>query len=126
MLFTNRLLEAGKKSIDLPSISPNVLETLDNCVYSGEINIYQENVEELMIAAVMLKLDDAVSKCCTEFLKSELDSTNAVGLIRFADMHNFTVLHKLSKDFIYGNFIQICEDELGDLSKDQFIKFLQQ
>lgn len=40
-------------------------------------------------------------------------------------MHNFTVLHKLSKDFIYGNFVQICEeDELGDLSKEQFIKFL--
>lgn len=40
-------------------------------------------------------------------------------------MHNFTVLHKLSEDFIYGNFVQICEeDELGDLSKDQFIKFL--
>jgi len=40
-------------------------------------------------------------------------------------MHNFTVLHKLSKDFIYGNFVQICEeDELGDLSKDQFMKFL--
>lgn len=40
-------------------------------------------------------------------------------------MHNFTVLHKLSEDFIYGNFVQICEeDELGDLSKEQFIKFL--
>jgi len=40
-------------------------------------------------------------------------------------MHNFTVLHKLAKDFIYGNFVQICEeDELGDLSKDQFINFL--
>lgn len=40
-------------------------------------------------------------------------------------MHNFTVLHKLTKDFIYGNFVQICEeDELGDLSKDQFMKFL--
>lgn len=40
-------------------------------------------------------------------------------------MHNFTVLHKLSEDYIYGNFVQICEeDELGDLSKDQFMKFL--
>lgn len=40
-------------------------------------------------------------------------------------MHNFTVLHKLSEDYIYGNFVQICEeDELGDLSKDQFVKFL--
>lgn len=40
-------------------------------------------------------------------------------------MHNFTVLHKLSENYIYGNFVQICEeDELGDLSKDQFIKFL--
>lgn len=47
----------------------------------GEINIYQENVEELMIAADMLELNDAVI-CCTEFLKSEIDSTNAVGLLR--------------------------------------------
>lgn len=29
----------------------------------------------------MLELNDAVS-CCTEFLKSELDSSNAVGLLR--------------------------------------------
>lgn len=46
-------------------------------------------------------------------------------MFRFADMHNFSVLHKISEKFIYGNFVQICEeDELGDLSKDQFIKFL--
>lgn len=50
-------------------------------ITSGEINIYQENVEELMIAADMLELNDAVN-CCTEFLKSEIDSSNAVGLLR--------------------------------------------
>lgn len=48
---------------------------------SGEINIYQENVEELMIAADMLEINDVVS-CCTEFLKNEIDSSNAIGLLR--------------------------------------------
>jgi len=35
-MFTNGLLEAGKKSIELPSVSPNVLETLVNFIYSGK------------------------------------------------------------------------------------------
>lgn len=50
-------------------------------LFIGEINIYQENVEEIMIAADMLELNDAVN-CCTEFLKSEIDSSNAIGLLR--------------------------------------------
>jgi len=35
-MFTNGLLEAGKKSIELPSVSPDVLETLINFIYSGK------------------------------------------------------------------------------------------
>jgi len=35
-MFTNGLLEAGKKSIELPSVSPNVLEILINFIYSGK------------------------------------------------------------------------------------------
>jgi len=101
-MFTNGLLEAGKKSIEFPSVLPDILETLINFIYSGkkfntyiyiyiiiiylclvlgEINIYQENVEELMVAADMLELNDAVN-CCTEFLKREIDFSNAVGLLR--------------------------------------------
>lgn len=38
-MFTNGLLEADKKSIELPSVSPDVLEILINFIYSGKNKI---------------------------------------------------------------------------------------
>ena len=52
-------------------------------VVAGEININQENVQELMIAADMLELNEVVVGC-TEFLKHELHATNAIGIYRYA------------------------------------------
>jgi actin-binding protein IPP len=47
----------------------------------GEINISQDNVQELMVAADMLELKEVVGGC-TEFLKHELHATNAIGIYR--------------------------------------------
>jgi actin-binding protein IPP len=47
----------------------------------GEININQDNVQDLIVAADMLELKEVVVGC-TEFLKYELHATNAVGIYR--------------------------------------------
>jgi actin-binding protein IPP len=47
----------------------------------GEININQDNVQEMMVAADMLELKEVVVGC-TEFLKHELHATNAIGIYR--------------------------------------------
>jgi hypothetical protein len=48
----------------------------------GEININQDNVQDLMVAADMLELKEVVGGC-TEFLKHELHATNAIGIYRY-------------------------------------------
>jgi hypothetical protein len=48
---------------------------------SGEVNITQENVQELMAAADMLQLREVVVGC-TQFLKNELHFSNAIGIYR--------------------------------------------
>lgn len=50
-------------------------------ILSGEINISQDNVQDLMVAADMLELKEVVGGC-TEFLKHELHATNAIGIYR--------------------------------------------
>jgi actin-binding protein IPP len=47
----------------------------------GEININQDNVQEMMVAADMLELKEVVVGC-TEFLKHELHASNAIGIYR--------------------------------------------
>jgi hypothetical protein len=49
--------------------------------FIGEVCITQENVQELMAAADMLQLREVVLGC-TQFLKTELHPSNAVGIYR--------------------------------------------
>ena len=92
--------------------------------FSGEINIVQHNVQELLIAADMLQLADVVS-LCTSFLKQELHSSNAIGIYRFSEGHHCTELKNASIDFIQFNFPLIYqEEEFFELPKDQLVKFL--
>lgn len=123
-MFTGDLCEKDQRSVELHAISPHVLTTLIDFVYSGEIEINQNNVQELMIAADMLELDDVVLGC-SEYLIKELHAVNAIGIYRFAELHNWKKLKIAALHFIQSYFPQIInEDELYELSKDQIIKFL--
>ena len=54
------------------------LQALIDFIYSGEINLNQENVQDVLISADMIELKEVVEKC-TEFLKLELHESNAIG-----------------------------------------------
>lgn len=80
-MFTGDLCEKDQQSVELHEISPHVLTTLVDFIYSGEIEINQNNVQELMVAADMLELEDIVVGC-SEYLIKELHAVNAVGIYR--------------------------------------------
>ncbi|KAJ9589788.1 hypothetical protein L9F63_027953, partial [Diploptera punctata] len=123
-MFTTGLLEVQKDTIELHAIPPQILNTLIDFIYTGEININQDNVQELMIAADMLELNEVVVGC-TEFLKYELHATNAIGIFRFAEGHNCEELANSAVEFIQLHFPQICnEEEFFELPKDLLTKFL--
>ncbi|KAK7794828.1 hypothetical protein R5R35_009395 [Gryllus longicercus] len=123
-MFTTGLLEEQQDTVELHAISPHVLHSLIEFIYSGEIDINQENVQDLMVAADMLELKEVVIGC-TEFLKHELHVTNAIGIYRFAEGHNCEELANVAIDFIQCQFPDISnEEEFYDLPKDQLIMFL--
>lgn len=123
-MFTNGLLEEQKETIELHSVAPHILNSLVDFIYTGEVTISQENVQDLMVAADMLELNEVVLGC-TEFLKQELHDTNAIGIYRFAEGHNCEDLAKAALDYIQKHFPRIClEEEFYDLPKDQLIYFL--
>ncbi|KAJ4431679.1 hypothetical protein ANN_20280 [Periplaneta americana] len=123
-MFTTGLLEEQKDTIELHDIPPHILNSLIDFIYTGEININQDNVQELMVAADMLELKEVVGGC-TEFLKHELHATNAIGIYRFAEGHNCEELANKAVEFIQLHFPQICnEEEFFELPKDLLTKFL--
>lgn len=123
-MFTSGLCEKDQRSVELHAISAYILEIIMNFIYTGNVCINQNNVQELIVAADMLELHEVVLGC-SEFLIKELHPINAVGIYRFAEGHNCTELTNAAMQFIQNHFPQICnEEEIYELPKDQIIKFL--
>lgn len=123
-MFTGGLAEQQQGSVELHSVAPHILDQLLDFIYSGSIPIDQSNVQELIVAADMLELNEVVEGC-TEYMKRELHDTNAIGIYRFADGHNCEDLSTSAIDYIHSHFPKVClEDEWLELPKEQLVKFL--
>ncbi|XP_042240313.1 kelch-like protein diablo [Homarus americanus] len=87
-MFTCGFAEKTTESIEMKSMKPNILQLLVNFIYTGNMKITVENAQELIAAANMLMMSRAVC-FCTDFLKSELHPSNALGIYRgYMDFYN--------------------------------------
>lgn len=124
-MFAGNLCEKNQHQIEIHNVQSYIFEILLNFIYSGQVKrINQNNVQDLMVAADMLELNEVVSEC-TRFLCKELHALNAIGIYRFANDHNLTELRYAASQFIEHNFPKVCnEDEIYELDKDEFSQFL--
>ncbi|XP_046429029.1 actin-binding protein IPP [Neodiprion fabricii] len=123
-MFTGGLVEEQQELVEIHSISAKILSLLIDFVYTGNVEITQDNVQELFAAADMLELDEVVSGCIT-YLQQQLHSSNALGIYRFAEAHNTPNLLMTALRFIEINFPQVSqEEEFLDLPKEQIVKLI--
>ena len=63
------------------------METIVDFFYSGEIEISENNVQELLPVTCLLQVQSVQQACC-EFLKRQLSSENCLGELYY-DCHLF-------------------------------------
>lgn len=80
-MFTGGLVEEQQELVEIHAISANILTMLVDFIYTGNVDITQDNVQELFAAADMLELDEVVSGCIA-YLQQQLHNTNALGIYR--------------------------------------------
>ncbi|KAL9706748.1 hypothetical protein quinque_010266 [Culex quinquefasciatus] len=119
------LSEGKQKSVTLHSMRADILKLLIDFVYTGQIEIKQNNVQELLAAADMIQLPEVVDGCC-EYLCRELHSSNALGILRFAEAHNCRQLAETAATYVYTNFPKVAldEDELLEIPHTLLMKVI--
>ena len=99
-------------------------QALVDFIYSGKIQLNQDNVQDILISADMIELKDVVERC-TEFLKLELHESNAIGIYRFAEGHNIEGLRDIAINFIHDNFYLVSgEEEFLEVNKELLCEFI--
>lgn len=123
-MFGSDFNENKNKIVKFHSISYSILKPLIEFIYTGKIEINQMNCQELLAAADMLQLNEVVD-ACSMYLCRELHSTNALGILRFAEAHNCQELLTSANEFICTHFSEIAEqDEILDISSQMFSRLI--
>ena len=81
-------------------------ESLHITYFSGEIDVTNENVQDLLIAGDMIELREVV-EICTDHLARQLEPSNAIGIFRFAADHNCMLLREAALRYVCTNFVQV-------------------
>ncbi|XP_076001076.1 actin-binding protein IPP isoform X1 [Genypterus blacodes] len=123
-LFSGGMREADKEEVHILGVEADVFEVLLDFIYTGMISVTVENVQELMVAADMLQLSEVVS-ICGEFLKSQMDPSNCVGIFQFLEQIACIDMLEFTENYIHVHFLEVCvTDEFRGLTNDQVVKLL--
>ncbi|XP_019634968.1 PREDICTED: kelch-like protein 24 [Branchiostoma belcheri] len=130
MLSSMNLSERDSEVIQLCGIDSTSFSKILDFLYTGEICIHKDNVQNILQAAHMLQFDKIV-QCCCGFIEDNLCPYNCLGVMRLADMYGVSALKKSSWDMAVSNFSDVTQEdefvnlsvqELADLVGDQHLK----
>ena len=131
-MFTAEMKESNQEVIELKdeSISSAVVKIVMDSIYTGELNVNEENVFEVLAAADHLQVTTVVQQCCDflkrEFIQLRLDLPNYCLLYTVADRHGLRDLQEAAEKKMASMFKDICESKefLTHIGGDQLFSLL--
>lgn len=123
-MFTTNLCESKQNEITIRDINENAIEQLVDFCYTSKITVDDKNVQNILPAACLLQMQE-VQDYCSEFLRSQLDPTNCLGIRAFADTHSCKELLKVADKYLQNNFADVVtSDEFLLLPLNQLLEII--
>ncbi|XP_035532547.1 kelch-like protein 41a [Morone saxatilis] len=102
--------ETDKKEVVLENLDPNVMEAIVNYMYSAEIDINEDNVQDILAVANRFQIP-SVFTVCVNYLQKKLSKKNCLAIYRLGLMLNSARLAIAARDYIADRFETIAMDE---------------
>ena len=123
-LLTHTFKENNLDSIELRDIEPPIFSTILRYIYSGKIEIDENNVQDLLIASDMLQLDEIVHFCC-HYLSISLNETNVLDTWKIANELECLSLKNDAEHYLLTHFRQLIKlDMIKSIPRDLLIKII--
>ncbi len=108
-MFENDFKEKPKKVANITDIKANIFENLLKYIYTGEVALETEvkDVAGLLVAADKYAVETLKEECAV-YLTKDLKVENAARYLVLAHLHNSTVLHEATLQFMSQNAKAVC------------------
>ncbi|KAK0046000.1 kelch-like protein 5, partial [Biomphalaria glabrata] len=109
-MFTNNVREANMEEILIKDVDAEALALLVQYTYTGQIQLKEENVENLLATACLLQMSEVVEACCS-FLMKQLHPSNCIGIRQFADAQGCLDLYKVANNYVMDKFVDVMKNQ---------------
>ena len=132
-MFAHGMKESNQEVIELKdeSISAAALKTVLDSIYSGDLQVNDENIFEVLVAADHLQVTSVVRQCCdylqTQFVDQlRFDVQTFCRVSAIADRHGLKDLQEATQTKMAYIYKEICESEefLSHVDADQYTRLL--
>ena len=132
-MFAHGMKESNQEVIELKdeSISAAALKIVLDSIYGGDLQVNDENIFEVLVAADHLQVTSAVQQCCdylqTQFVDQlRFDVQTFCRVSAIADRHGLKDLQEATQTKMAYIYKEICESEefLSHVDADQYTRLL--
>ena len=131
-MFAHGMKESSQEVIELKdeNISAAAMRIVMDAIYGGEININDENVFEVLLAADHLQVTSVIQQCCeylqTEFVQRKFDLQTYCRTCSIADRHGLNDLKEAVQREMALIYKEICgrDEFLSHFDADQLSSLL--
>uniref|UniRef100_A0A3Q3VM56 BTB domain-containing protein n=1 Tax=Mola mola TaxID=94237 RepID=A0A3Q3VM56_MOLML len=110
LFFSEDGKEVKQKEVVLENLDPGVMEAIVNYMYSAEIDINDNNVQDILVVANRFQIP-SVFTACVNYLQKQLSKNNCLAIYRLALMMNCARLAITARDYIADRFETIADDK---------------
>ena len=122
-MFRCGLQECGSDTIRL-TVRPEIMTSVVDYMYTGDIELTVDNVESLVEACDILQLD-GLKAACEDFMTSLVDLANCVRLHIFAALYGLDKAQKKAKELMLAEFKKVAfSDQFKELSCSELVEII--
>ena len=131
-MFTHEMKESNQEVVELKdeSISAATLKIVLDSIYSGDLQVNDENVLDVLVAADHLQVTSVVQHCCdylqTHFVQLRFDVQTYCQICTIANRHGLIGLQEATQSKMASMYKDVCENEefLSHIDADQYSSLL--
>jgi kelch-like protein 2/3 len=103
-------VESVENVVTMKEVDPQSMEQLLEFVYTGCIEIREDNVQSLLPCASLLQLEEVCEASC-DYLQNQLHPSNCLGIRHFADIHSCQNLQVSANVYAQRHFSSVRKTE---------------
>ncbi|KAF3689268.1 Gigaxonin Kelch-like protein 16 [Channa argus] len=110
--------------IELQGVSMAIMKQILDYVFSGEISVSEETIQDMVQASDLLLMTDLKSLCC-QFLESCINAENCIGIQLFSLHYCLYHVHYVATEFLQTHFHDVAlTEEFRELPPNRLCEVL--